>query len=273
MRKINSYILVLIAGIISGAFLNFYFFSSLQIDIYIKNLIWITILAGILGGTVNYLLNQTNEFSSGDCLKNIIIGLVASALVPLFLNMLSSDLIGSIRGTDKTPSDPYKYLVFFGFCLIAAVSSRAFIQNLSDRILSEVKEANENSKEAKEKAEDAKKKAAELEESVEPIVDKETEADNSSSILEMSFSPKVLSEITDQDDADKKILTALTEGQTTFRSKSGIKNSSGINGKELDDKLFNLEEKGLIKTRESKNGLRWYITQNGRIALGKNKES
>ena len=273
MPKINSYILVLIAGIILGALLNFYFFNSLQINIYIKNLIWITILAGILGGTVNYLLNQNSEFSSGDCLKNILIGLVASALVPLFLNMLSSDLIGSIRGSDKVPNDPYKYLVFFSFCLIAAVSSRAFIQNLSDRILNEVKQANENSKAAKEKAEAAKKKAIEIEESIEPIFEKETEADNSNPILKMEFLPAATSEINHLDDKDKRILNALTEGNTTFRSKSGIKNSSGLNGTELDDKLFDLEEKSLIKTRESKNGIRWFITQNGRIALNKSKKS
>jgi len=47
-------------------------------------------------------------------LRSLVIGIGASFLVPLFLNMISSDLM---RQMDQ---DAGKLLVFVGFCLIAA---------------------------------------------------------------------------------------------------------------------------------------------------------
>jgi len=63
-----------------------------------------------------------------------------------------------------------KLLVLLGFCLVAAISSTAFIRTLSDRILTEARQARRD-------AAEAKGDAAEVKEAVQPLMVKETEQD------------------------------------------------------------------------------------------------
>src|SRR6266702_903718 len=106
-------------------------------DEYILVLIAVMLIAGIFGGVINYYFNRKNDPDDITPTKCIIIGTGASFLMPLFLNMISSDLLS--KGKDNP--DPLKILIFFGFCLIAAISSTAFIRTISDRVLREAKEA------------------------------------------------------------------------------------------------------------------------------------
>ena len=92
----------------------------------------VMLIAGIFGGVINYLLDQESGKSSAQLernalLKSITIGLGASFLVPLFLAIISSDLI------ELNKLDSSKILVFLGFCLVAAISSRKFIFTLSEK--------------------------------------------------------------------------------------------------------------------------------------------
>lgn len=65
--------------------------------------------------------------------KYILLGIGAAFLVPAFLNMISSNLASSKDNND--------YLIFAGFCLIAAIFSKRFINTLGERILKEAVEA------------------------------------------------------------------------------------------------------------------------------------
>jgi len=108
--------------------------------------------AGIFGGIISYFLDQDSSESNvkirhNSLLKSVIIGVGASFLVPLFLAIISSDLLK----LDKF--DPSKILVFFGFCLIAAISSRKFIVTLSERVLKEAREAKQKVKQVEDKIE------------------------------------------------------------------------------------------------------------------------
>lgn len=112
--------------------------------------ILIMLFAGTFGGIINYYLDQENreknkETTRANYRKSIIIGIGASLLVPLFLKMISSDL------ADLSKMDPATIMVFFGFCLVAAISSRKFIATLSERVLQEVKEAKEKARETEER--------------------------------------------------------------------------------------------------------------------------
>src|SRR6185437_10161032 len=88
-------------------------------------------LAGLLGGLVNFFLAETAVEKPLTWWQHTIIGVTASFMVPLFLNMISGDLIDKIIAT----SDYSKLFVLADFCLVAAVSSRAFIRSLSERVL------------------------------------------------------------------------------------------------------------------------------------------
>jgi YLATT-like protein len=112
-------------------------------------LLLVMCLAGVLGGVINYCLTPKEE--KQNVWESIIIGVGASLMVPLFLNMISSNLLDVIRGQPPTvPGDTSKLLVFSGFCLVAAISSRAFIRTLSDRVLNEAKEAKQEARKAEE---------------------------------------------------------------------------------------------------------------------------
>ncbi len=106
--------------------------------------VWIAgtmLLTGLLGGSWNYLRGRKEDAETASMWQSLAGGVIASLMVPLFLNMISSDLLDKIIGAAGNNGDPSKLLVFAGFCLVAAVSSKAFISTLSDRILSEAKAA------------------------------------------------------------------------------------------------------------------------------------
>src|SRR6266542_1197792 len=178
----------------------------------------IMIAAGLLGGAVNYFLSQETDPNQKYFGRSLWVGLAASFMVPLFLNMISSNLIDSIRGNATTPGDKSKLFVFAGFCLVAAISSRAFIRTLSDRVLREAKEA-------KQQALDAKADVAEMQSVIEPIVAKETESESPAE----SASTALLQ--TSLDDAEKTILRVLATGGWTLRSLSGIAKDSKLEKK------------------------------------------
>lgn len=83
-------------------------------------IVGIILVAGIFGGVVNYftIYDKKESGSNRKCWAAILAGVAASCLVPLFLSMISSDLIVNSRKDDKY------YLVFAGLCLIAGIFSR-----------------------------------------------------------------------------------------------------------------------------------------------------
>src|SRR6266849_838261 len=106
---------------------------------FVPILIAVMLAAGMVGGLLNYYMTQSADPEHTSILKSLLAGICASFLVPLFLNMISSNLIDAIRGGANASSDVSKLFVFAGFCLIAAISSSAFIRTLSDRVLAEAK--------------------------------------------------------------------------------------------------------------------------------------
>ena len=120
-----------------------------RVQYFVPMLIVVMLSAGTVGGLLNYYTSQSADPDHSSILKSIIAGICASFLVPLFLNMISSNLIDTIRGSANTSSDVSKLFVFAGFCLIAAISSSAFIRTLSDRVLAEAKAAKEEAKGSK----------------------------------------------------------------------------------------------------------------------------
>ncbi len=106
----------------------------------------IMLVAGVLGGFVNYLLAKPDETPPPNKVRSVVVGTAAALLVPLFLNMIGSNLLDGMKGPEPQP------FVLLGFCLVAAISSTAFIRSLSDRVLAEAKQAKQEAKEAKESA-------------------------------------------------------------------------------------------------------------------------
>ncbi len=216
---------------------------------YLPIMILVLLLSGFFGGLINFFMS---EEESKKALRCIVIGIGASFMVPLFLNMISSNLLEQIRGSESKPGDPLKYFVLAGFCLVASISSRAFIRTLSERIIREIKESGEKTK--KEVLDNVKEEIA-------PILDKETEnePDEIKDLKSTIFTELSEDQIT--------ILRAMAERKYVLRSISGIAKETGIPRESVNKSINELISKGFVKQRDSEKGPRWFITFDGRKNL------
>ena len=206
----------------------------------------IMLAAGFLGGGLNYLLSRKDNAEGAAIWQSLLGGLVASFMVPLFLNMISSGLIEAIK--DK--EDPSKLFVFAGFCLVAAVSSKAFINTLSDRILSEAKTA--------------RKEVRQIKSEVAPIIAKETEKETVESV---PLSASIANRIT-LGENQKRVLSALANGRFTLRTRTGISNETHLPKEEVIKILAQLAAQGLARSAkvivQGEPKTRWFVTEEGR---------
>jgi hypothetical protein len=176
------------------------------------NIMWIVaavmIASGAWGGTMNFFIADQQAEKPLPWWQHVVVGVGAAFMVPLFLNMISSGLIDGIRGTNTQLPDLSKLFVLAGFCLVAAVSSRAFIRTLSDRVLQEARSANK-------KAEEAQEQAAEARAIVAPLVEEETpdQVTADTAALENTSEPNLNAD-------ERSVLGAITRGAFTMRSMS-----------------------------------------------------
>ena len=210
-------------------------------------IIGVILSAGAFGGLVNFYLSKSDDVPPPTKSRSIVVGLAASFLVPLFLNMISSNLIDVIKGGDTS-----KLLVLLGFCLVAAISSTAFIRTISDRVLTEAKQA-------KEAAREATAQVAQVQEDIQPIVAKETEQDETTNFAAASGTAPT---------GEDKLLRALAGGKWALRSQSGLAKETQLSSGDVARLLHDLGKRGLVDKRATKNGTRWFITDQGRLALG-----
>ncbi|WP_069999653.1 YEATS-associated helix-containing protein [Cellulosilyticum sp. I15G10I2] len=223
---------------------------------HISILIGVMTFFGILGGIINYFFGKQDETT---ITKSITIGIAASFLVPLFLNMISSDLISSSK------DDPYKILIFTGFCLIASISSSAFIGSISERVLKEVKEAKEKVTEVvtqvqqvKDQASVAMDEVKSVKETVEPLTLKGTEQEYlDDEVLDKNCNLNL-------SDDEKNVLMALSNSGYTYRSMGGVKNDTNLDKVKINTIINKLISEGLVGQANRTKGIRWFITEEGR---------
>ena len=126
--------------------------------------------AGAFGGFVNFLVSKTKPNSTPNDVgstvegqlkwwQHILIGVAAAFIVPVFLNMISSGLIKEVSEEVSVAKAAPKLLILVGFCLVAAISSRAFIRNVTDKLLREVENTKRVAAEANSQAKEANKEA------------------------------------------------------------------------------------------------------------------
>lgn len=220
--------------------------SELQIII-------LMVIAGILGGVVNYGLSRPDKVNWVNLFWSIVIGISASLLVPLFLNTISSTLLSGVLEKTASVSDIF---VFFGFCLLGAIASKSMIQTLTNKILRT--------------AEEAKEKAENLEKNVSPILIKETEPENeqeevSEELASSGYTVRAFGLV--GDDAPK-IIKALGNSKYSRRTVNGISKEAGVSSEKTEETLEWLQKNGLgFTTGAPKNY--WSLTQEGRSAFSR----
>lgn len=96
-------------------------------------IIGMMLAAGCLGGIVtSSLARKEEDIDAHPYVKNMAIGVGAAFLVPLFLKSVDSNILAGALSSISNG------LVFFGYCVLAAISARHFITTLTDQIFKTV---------------------------------------------------------------------------------------------------------------------------------------
>ena len=212
---------------------------NIPYEIYV--ILLIIVFGGTLGGLISAFISEEDNVTRAFCLRRVIIGLGAAFLVPLFLNMISSNLLEQARTT------PSAYLIFGDFCIISAVSSKVFIASISDRLLRQVKEVEE--------------KLRAVKESVEPILIKEKEPETRAQLATRADPQSPVSE------SERSILQALNNGAYSMRTLDGIAKDTSLELNVVSGYIVQLQTRGLASmiVGDDQRSF-WYLTQLGKMA-------
>ena len=229
-----------------------------------QQLIIVMIATGFVGGLAGFFISldrgtnpqERSEESSARIvapwLKYVFLGITAAFIVPLFLSLAKSDLVNDLLANGPVTSDIF---VFGGFCLVAATSSRTFIQSISERVLREAREARETAEAAQEQVEQAVNSITEPEPDEEPVAQTQATAGGGAPAVTVG-------------DRGKAILHGLRDRGYTLRSTSGLAKDTGFQKEEVIDELDKLSNDGLVRmasiNRKGKARIRWMITPTGR---------
>jgi hypothetical protein len=220
----------------------------------------VSVLTGCFGGTLNFLRKEPeDQLVPRALLSDLLWGIGAALLVPLFLHIIGSDLVTAMHNLAAPASGPdySKVLVFGGFCLIAAMSAKKFISSISDRALRQVESAEK-------KADRAQQQASQVHAIVEHLVEP---ASVQASVEAVKSSTAYLS------DEERRILAALANStKYVLRTRNGVAIETEIGVPDVDKALKTLSSKKMVATAdfESSDGQKkeyWYITAIGRTAL------
>lgn len=241
----------------------------------------IIIVAGLIGGWAGYL---TDPISSGNepdtakkhaCKRYLVLGLVAAGSVPLFLSVLQSNLVTTIFTPKKDGTAdivPFaEFLIFAGFCLIAAVSARAFLDSMTRRLMKDIDEMKEVVADAAQQAQKASVKADDAQQKAEIATELADDAAGSghapAAAIESARRLAAGTTIPDLQPDQRRALQVLMRSE--FRTASGLATDIGMSRNRVGEFLDGLASKGVAEHTKSPatGGRRWRITPLGVQAL------
>ncbi|MFZ2852887.1 MAG: YEATS-associated helix-containing protein [Rhodocyclaceae bacterium] len=213
------------------------------LDSYMLVILLIMIVAGILGGLGNYYLSD-REPGRRDWLKYPLLGVIAALTVPLFLNMISSNLLEAAR------SRPIDFFVFAGFCLIYVVASRRPFENVANRLLAQMDQMKREMRQLKQQNE------------IQPVLREE-----SAPLAEViAAKPEDVRESLSYNDIE--IVRALAEENYVYGNLAGLTDKTGLARDLVSARLTVLKNLGIIETRiNEKSILHWFVSPKGRQML------
>jgi hypothetical protein len=211
-------------------------------------IVLIIVCSGLLGGTTNFLMLYDFKLNNKECwlkfLSSIFLSVSAAFTVPLFLQILSNNILDQLSFKNA--------LVFTGFCVLAAFFSKRYLEDLYLKVKNlerqigkqEQQTSNELIQSAK-KTEAVNKKIDDLEESIEEFVPEELPIGIRDAILGIE-------KISLSGSDEKKIMNTLFSNKFSWRTIEGISKESGIEFPIIAAVLEHLRDYGFA---ESKTGL------------------
>ena len=219
-----------------------------SLDSYMLIILLIMVAAGILGGVANcYLGERQAESGRREWGKYLTLGVIVALTVPLFLNMISSNLLEAPR------TRPVEFFVFGGFCLIYVVSSRRLVENMTNRLFGQMEQMKRDLGQIRERQT----------ESTQTAVREEPSEGNGATPARPDPAKESLSY------NDIEILRALAKDNYVYGNLAGITDETGLTREVVSNRLTVLKNLGIIETRISeKNVLHWCVSPKGKQALG-----
>jgi len=201
---------------------------------------WIFV-CGVVGGVTNALSERTKStpfdwYALGLRLAQ---GILAAGTIPLFLQLIGNNTVSNILDPAKSGSAPESILVLIGFCLIASLFSRTYLEGLSLKVMQLRKEV-EQSKEKIDAVESAV---------VEPPAPKKTSPVQRASLPNEA----------------ELVIGALKKGPYRIRSADGLLKqlNDPVWKEKLQPQLNALESDGLVRSVDTKFGKGWTLTAEG----------
>jgi len=227
---------------------------SSTLDSYMLVILLIMVMAGVLGGVANYFLgDRQNEVGRRDWGKFLILGVIAALTVPLFLNMISSNLLEAAR------TRPVDFFVFAGFCLIYVVASRRVFENVANKLMGQMDQMRREMGQIKQQRQEAPLSA--------PVVAPREEPTTVAAEAPAATKPEVVRESLSYNDIE--ILRALAEDSYVYGNLVGLTDKTGLARDLVSTRLTVLKNFGIIETRiNDKNVLHWYVSPKGKQMLG-----
>jgi hypothetical protein len=210
----------------------------------------IMVAAGLLGGVANYFLrDRQSDLGRQDWVKYPILGVIAALTVPLFLNMISSNLLEAAR------TRPVDFFVFAGFCLIYVVALRRPFENVANKLLTQMDQIKREMSQMKQQRNEAP--PAVVREEVVPVAEAPPVVPKQEVVKEsLSYN-------------DIEILRALAEENYVYGNLVGLTDKTGLARDLVSTRLTVLKNLGIIETRiNDKNILHWFVSPKGKQMLG-----
>ena len=216
------------------------------LDSYMLIILLVMFVAGVLGGVANYFLRDRPADADlrerRDWVKYPLLGVIAALTVPLFLNMISSNLLEAAR------TRPVDLFVFGGFCLIYVVASRRLFENVANRLLGQMDQVKRDMGQLKDWQE------AQPAPRDEPVLEAAPRAEPPREALTYN---------------DVELLRAIAEESYVYGNLAGLTEKTGLGRDLVSSRLTVLKNLGVLETRiNDKNVLHWFVSPRGKQMLG-----
>jgi hypothetical protein len=215
-----------------------------------ETIVAIIIGAGLLTGTTNYFMTCDLKLKTSEnwvkFFASIFLSTCASLTVPLFLQILSNNLLdqASFKST----------LIFTGFCILAGFFARRYLddlyaklKNLENKVDKQEEETEKKLTQTAKDTEAVNKKVEDLEESIE-----EVEADNIPNEILESLKTDTTFNINDNEISD--LIKALNSPKYSLRTLNGISKESKISLDRLRPFMDHLKHFGFAESKVGTDG-------------------
>lgn len=213
-------------------------------------IISIIVGAGLLGGLTNFFLLYNSKLDSKEnwikLFACIFLSLCASLTVPLFLQILSNNILDNITFKNS--------LIFAGFCVLASYFSKRFLEDVYAKLNKLDKKVDETKKETESRIENMTQRTDTVVKKVEDLEEAEEEIEDDNIPTEIKDSISKYKKGVLAENELENIVKSLASTKYSFRTLEGIRKDTELGKERVKEILDHLIEHGFAERKVSSNG-------------------